>query len=60
MVKLHVSEIPRIGKFLVVESRSEVTRGWGEGQRGVTAWWIEFLPTVMNIFENSDGGCMTP
>ena len=30
------TEVPRIGKFIEAESRIEVARGWGQGERGVT------------------------
>ena len=41
---------PRIGKFIETESRIEVTRGWGEGERGIGNHFfmgIEFLFGMM-------------
>ena len=37
------TEVPRIGKFVEAESRIEVARGWGQGERGVTVQWIQSL-----------------
>lgn len=28
----HIYEVPRIGKFIDTESRTEVTRGWGNAE----------------------------
>ena len=34
IIWFHLHEVPRIGKFTVIESRIEVTRGWGKRRVG--------------------------
>ena len=40
---MYINEVPRIVKFIETESRREVAGAREGGERGVRAYWVEFL-----------------
>ena len=43
MANFHLYDTARIGKFIKTESRSEITKGRGEEEWGINAFWVESL-----------------